>query len=416
MRKPITILHVESAVDGEGGSFTSLEGLVSGLNPAHFRSIVLCSRSSSAFDRLADRGFAVHYLSAAPSLPLASSRPAFHVQLATSSMQARRLIGRLMAESGIRFDLIHTNDQLVTNAAWISAARLCGIPVVAHERQHGDFRRVHRWLAAGLAAHVRISGSVDRHCRSRQISSLNDRLVYNGVQVPSREAVRSARHRGRALLRGLGIDPIATPVILVPATLAPWKGADLVLRAVAHLARRGHRTPQVVLAGGESVAAPNWPSALRRMSMELGIAERVHLVGFERDVAALMVASSVVVHGARRPEPFGRVPLEAQAWGAPLVAANTGAVAEVVGRDYPGLVPAESPAALAHALERFLTNPCLTSRARTQGRLRARSRFSLRAHVEQMESIFLVAAGARADASVPVPVSTAESFDGRNVA
>jgi glycosyltransferase involved in cell wall biosynthesis len=338
------------------------------------------------------------------------------MQLANATLQARGVIIRLMREKRVHFDLVHTNDQLVTNAAWVSAARLCGIPVVAHERQHGDFRRVHRWLATGVAAHIRISQSVDRHCRGRHILSLNDHVIHNGVQLPSLKETRDARVEGRKAYRDLGIDSTAKPVILVPGTLAPWKGADLALRAIALLSRQGYRNLHVVLAGGRSTTKPGWSSALQRMSAELGIAERVRVVGFRPDIAALMAASTVVVHAARRPEPFGRVPLEAMAWGATLVATDVGAIAEVIGRDHPGLVPPESPEALARALGTFLTDPCRGTGVRIRGRTRAERCFSLRSHVNAMEGVFQEAAsqyyrtGLAGTAGVPL------ARDGRNVA
>ncbi len=65
-------------------------------------------------------------------------------------------------------------------------------------------------------------------------------------------------------------------------------------------------------------------------------------------------------------EQFGRVVVEAQAAGVPVVASASGALPEVVG-DRGLLVPEGDPAALAEALGRFLDEPGLWSRLRDAG-------------------------------------------------
>ena len=65
-------------------------------------------------------------------------------------------------------------------------------------------------------------------------------------------------------------------------------------------------------------------------------------------------------------EQFGRVVVEAQASGVPVVASASGALPDVVG-DEGLLVPPGDPAALAAALARFLDEPGLWERLRDSG-------------------------------------------------
>ncbi len=65
-------------------------------------------------------------------------------------------------------------------------------------------------------------------------------------------------------------------------------------------------------------------------------------------------------------EQFGRVVVEAQASGIPVVASASGALPDVVG-DHGLLVPPGDPPALHRALSRFLDEPGLWERIRASG-------------------------------------------------
>ncbi len=390
---PIPTLHIEGAVDGVGGSFHSLVGLLERLDRSRFEPTVLFARPCGMESRLHEHDLPCYVLPVPPIRPLAATRGAFHSQLALATIECAALIRSLEHQHGHRFAVIHTNDQLVTNAGWICAARMLRRPVVCHERQHGNFRRVHGLLASGLAAHVRISQSVERHCREHGIDCERSMVIHNGVRVPDAEQRGAAAARGRRVFARFGLDR-AMPVVLCPATMAPWKGADVVVRALVALRDAGIEVPALVLAGGASDDARDWPARVAELAATLGIAEHVHWLGHRDDVTDCMAAASVVVHAARRPEPFGRVPLEAMAWGAPIVATQGGALGEVLGPEHPGLIPPEDPAAMAGAIALNLEGGPGVRELVGRGVARAASRFSIEAHVRTMEGVLAGAAGA----------------------
>lgn len=69
---------------------------------------------------------------------------------------------------------------------------------------------------------------------------------------------------------------------------------------------------------------------LRRLVVDLGIAERVEFRGFQSDVVAELKRMDVLVHASKIPEPFGQVVLEGMAAGLPVIAADAGGPAEII--------------------------------------------------------------------------------------
>jgi glycosyltransferase involved in cell wall biosynthesis len=94
---------------------------------------------------------------------------------------------------------------------------------------------------------------------------------------------------------------------------------------------------------------------LQTLVKKRGLADIVHIVGECNDMPAAYMLTDVVVSASTDPEAFGRVIVEAQAMGRPVVATDNGAGRENVMDGQTGLlVPPKDPAALALALDRVL--------------------------------------------------------------
>jgi glycosyltransferase involved in cell wall biosynthesis len=98
-----------------------------------------------------------------------------------------------------------------------------------------------------------------------------------------------------------------------------------------------------------------------RQELEAGIRARnlggsVRIVNHCNDMPAAYMLATVVVSASTDPEGFGRVPIEAQAMGRPIVATDHGGAQETVVRGETGwLVPPGDSAALAKALAEALS-------------------------------------------------------------
>ena len=140
--------------------------------------------------------------------------------------------------------------------------------------------------------------------------------------------------------------------ILFVGTLAPRKNVGQLLEAYRRLVHRRPDIPDLVLAGSPTEHAAGWLDALERPPL-LG---RARSTGY-LDKASLkkLYTGACVLVLPSFDEGFGLPALEAMTIGVPVVAANRGALPEVVG-DAALLVDPTDPDVLADAIERIVTN------------------------------------------------------------
>jgi glycosyltransferase involved in cell wall biosynthesis len=121
---------------------------------------------------------------------------------------------------------------------------------------------------------------------------------------------------------------------------------------------------------------------------EHALADRVHFLGFQDDIAACMKAVDVVTHTSIMPEPFGRVIIEGMLSKRPVVATRAGGVMDIVEDGENGILCSPGDAAeLARVLERLKSNAPLRERLVEQGYVNATSRFGTQRYVESVEKI-----------------------------
>ncbi|PKU24365.1 glycosyltransferase [Telmatospirillum siberiense] len=166
--------------------------------------------------------------------------------------------------------------------------------------------------------------------------------------------------------------PPDVPVILALGRLHSDKAFDVLLDAMARVP-----AAHLWLAGEGGLDAP-----LKAQAESLGIAGRVHFLGWRTDGASLLAAADCLVCPSRV-EPLGNVILEGWIQKKPVVAAASTGPAGLIETERTGLiVPMEDADALAAALNRVLTDPALSGRLAEAGHAHYLARFSRKAVVE----------------------------------
>ena len=172
--------------------------------------------------------------------------------------------------------------------------------------------------------------------------------------------------------------PAEVPLALAVGRLHRNKAFDVLLRALA-------LTPGLHLwIAGEGPER----GALETLIRELSLDDRVRLLGWRDDVAALLAASDFVVFPSRH-EPFGTVTLEAWAAGRALVAAATFGPAAVIQDGASGLlVPVDDHRALAAAMTRLCHDADFRRRLALGGRKAYEAEFTEAAVVRNYMRLF----------------------------
>ena len=146
---------------------------------------------------------------------------------------------------------------------------------------------------------------------------------------------------------------------MLPGRLTRWKGQAVLIEAVARLGRDDVRC----LIVGSDQGRTGYRRELEGLIAKRRLEGIVHLVGDCTDMPAALMLADVVVSASTDPEAFGRVMVEAQAMGCPIVAADHGASQELVLPNETGwLVPPNDPDALADTLRSALATRCGVAR------------------------------------------------------
>ena len=186
---------------------------------------------------------------------------------------------------------------------------------------------------------------------------------------------------GRELRRGLGIGDDDVVLSFV-GRVVPIKRVDVLLRALA-LAKDAGPSRLRLLVVGDGEIRPR----LQGLSRELGIADRVHFLGYRRDLTAIASAADIaVLTSDNEGTPVSLI--EAAAAGRPAVATRVGGVPEVVTPDTGLVVPPDDPEAAAAALERLGSDGDLRARLGEAARERAVRRYGVSRLVADIDSLY----------------------------
>ncbi|MCY4647791.1 MAG: glycosyltransferase family 4 protein [Gammaproteobacteria bacterium] len=251
---------------------------------------------------------------------------------------------------GERWDVVVDNlNKVPLFSPWWTSAPV--VPVVHHLFGLTAFREASFPLAAATWLMERPLPLVYRRRPTIAVSrSTRDDLTGRGLRAPMEvipvgvDTVHYTPHPGgRSTPR---------PSLLYLGRLKRYKGVDLLVRAVAKLAREGLYIDFKVAGAGDG------RPELEQLVKEMGVEERVIFLGFVDDRTKIDLMRTSWVHGLTSPkEGWGITVLEAGACGTPSVASDSPGLREAVLAGKTGLlVPHGDVDALAGAIRRLVTD------------------------------------------------------------
>ena len=253
-----------------------------------------------------------------------------------------------------KVSIVHARSRAPAWSAWLACQRT-GTPFVT--TYHGTYgetlpfkRRYNAVMARGeivIAASRFIADLVTaRHgidpSRIRVIPRGVDPAVFDPAAV-SAERISRLRQAWRL--------PDGMRVAMLPGRLTAWKGHTILLDAIARLSRQN----VVCVLVGSDQGRWRYSAQLRQRAEDLRIGERLRMVWHCDDMPAALMLADVVVHASTQPEAFGRVVIEAQAMGRPVIASDLGGPVETVEQGVTGWrIRPNDPVGLAAAIEQVL--------------------------------------------------------------
>ncbi len=251
------------------------------------------------------------------------------------------------------------------------------------DRMPGLWHRLNRRLL-DLSVHAVIA--VSRHnaqLREQRLGARADRLavVLNGVSLPADEPSRQAANR-QEVRAELGIAPDLT-VIGTVVRLVDGKGLDSLLKAFAEVVRSVDA--RLLIAGGGPLE-----SELRSLSRELGIVDKVLMVGHQPEPGRYVDVMDAFV----LPVPVGSgsiALLEAMARGKAAVITFGDGEEPVVPGETGIWAPPNNPPALASALLRLSQDRELRSRLGQAAAAHVRIHYSIQRLVDDLSDVYAAA-------------------------
>ncbi len=382
--RPSTIVYVQPTSE-VGGSDIALYRLVTHLDRAAYRPIVVLPRDGPLVSRLRSAECRVAIL------PMAQLRPVrsfgYQARYITEFWPAVFRLAALLRRE--RADLVHSNSLYGLHGPW--AALLARVPHVQHVREIPDAPKPIRMLLTAMAARlsarvIPMTNAVATLFGSTNGAGSKLTVIPDGIDL----AAFNEKVDGERIRRELRI-PADAPLLGFVGRLDPWKGADVFVRAAAEVAKR-RPDARFLVCGGELPGYEDYAAGLRRLASELGLSDRIDFTGWTYrldDIPEVMAALDVLVHTSTRPEPFGLVLVEAMAAAKPVVASNAGGVPEVVEAGVTGLLVEPGDwRAVAAALDDLLADGSRAAAFGAAGRARAERLFEIQAYANRVQALY----------------------------
>ncbi|MCB0378611.1 MAG: glycosyltransferase family 4 protein [Bdellovibrionales bacterium] len=216
------------------------------------------------------------------------------------------------------------------------------------------------------------------------LPSINTHIIYNGFD-------QTEFSPGSTRLRKTLDIPEESLVIGIVAVLAQWKGQELFI-AMANELLKNHPQLHFLIVGSEiydTHGEKGELDKLKKLAQQVPSPEQIHFLPFQKNITEIYRSLDIFVHCSLKPEPFGRVIVEALLCGCPVVASDQGGPTEVIESGRNGLLyPMGDQVALLKCVNRLIQSEALRRQLGQQGRVSA-LHFSLENYRNQLNQRLL---------------------------
>ncbi len=177
-------------------------------------------------------------------------------------------------------------------------------------------------------------------------------------------------------------------IIGVVSRLTPLKGHADLFKAVA-LVFRKIPTIKLLVIGEAPHSKPKYREELEALTRQLGISSIVEFMGQRSDIPEILSKLDVLVLPTRTPEAFGRVIIEAQAVGVPVVATKVGGITDIIRDGENGLLAfPEDPHSIEEAIMKIFKDRSLYRYMVLRARREVEEKYSLLPMAEKTIKVY----------------------------
>lgn len=282
------------------------------------------------------------------TLPLASKNP-FTIWL--NSIRLARIIRKY------KVDILHARSRAPAWSSWLATQKTgCHFITTFHGTYglQNEWKRKYNSIMTKGDLVIAISQFIAGHIQQNyEIDPAKIRIIHRGVDLQLFNPKAYSTERMVELAKEWRL-PEDLPLILFPGRFARWKGQDVFVKALAKLPHRNFFA--IIL--GDDKGHPTYREEIEKLIEDLGLSGHVRIAKHTKYVTEAYMLSRLVVATSIEPEAFGRVVLEAQAMGKPVIATNHGGPQEtVIDKETGLLVPPGDIEILAKAIDNVLNMP-----------------------------------------------------------
>lgn len=259
-----------------------------------------------------------------------------------------------------KVDIVHARSRVPALIAYF-ACRRTGVDFLT--TCHGYYsRNIFSHVMGWGKLVIVISEIIGRHMIEHfGVQPQNIRLIHRSVDLD--------KFHFRARLPGQ-----SSFMVTIVGRITPLKGHTFFLKAMARVMRQLPYVRARII-GDAPAHKQAYKESLLLLARRLGIQDKVEFMGNRSDIPSLLAESDALVLSTVTQEAFGRVIIEAQAVGVPVVATKVGGVVDIVEHEKTGLlVLPEDADALAAAVLRLINDRkladtmCLEARRMVEGK------------------------------------------------
>ncbi|MDE2027363.1 MAG: GT4 family glycosyltransferase PelF, partial [Candidatus Omnitrophica bacterium] len=263
-----------------------------------------------------------------------------------------------------KIDIVHARSRVPAWIAFFACRRTEAHFITTCHGYYSShfFSRVMGWGKLVIA----ISEVVGRHMvQDFKTPAENIRVIPRSVDLEKFNAARPLPSHKK------------TYNVVMIGRITPLKGHPYFLKAMSRVIRR-MPSVKVQIIGDAPAKKQAYKDELLLLTKRLGISAQVEFMGNRRDIPQLLSKADCLVLSTVTQEAFGRVVIEAQAAGVPVVATRVGGVTEIIDHEKTGLlVLPKDDEAMANAVVRILSNPDFAAALVLEAKKKIESRYTL---------------------------------------